>query len=743
MLSPKQSSLDIDKGKEANVINGIWVDPRGEVHTYLTDWLYQQQSERKSSPLYFLWASGIPQDKKVFKWEKLQGNGLFGYLIYFSDYNDYRAFIKSEDSNIHAEYISSFENQFLLRSQKRLFEGVPFKALKRCQCHIETIRLENKDSSLAKKRIFSISFQFSYLSKPFFFVLEEMTDEGERSLLRLFNETIQKYDPDVIEGHDIFNRTLYTLSERCQQLQVPCQWGRFGQKASSYESRVTTASQSIDFIRYDIPGRTVFDTALAARMFDSITTRDCPAFDLQTVFSHLNGSEQKSLEKETLDYKKIHEIHLNDPSMFYDVQREVLNQIRTIADVLLPSYFSQLSYCPMTLQEIYLRGPAVKINLMLLEHYYHSKHSLSQKKPIKSFSGGFTHNFVEGVFRNVAHFDIVSLYPTLLLNLNRNPSTDTRNVFIPLLKKLTQQRLYYKKRLTNTTEKAAQLEYSAYASSLKVLINSFYGYLGFEGARFGDSELAAEVTSKGRELLQSLIHLFQSNGASVLEADTDGFYAVLPEEYETQTEEIIAAAKKSLPEKVDLEYRGHYVSMFCYKAKNYALFDGKKVIRRGSALRSRNTEPYIDEIRNRYIAYMLGASNECPDSAILKLRSEISSNRLPVDHLAKTEYLNQSLQTYKKKVSEGGQPHRASMEVALKINPKLKVGDKVSYYMTKKKKKQQPNWQLVEPINEFHLVKRPYDPEYYIRKLEQTLGLLKAFLNKPEKVPIQSELCLK
>jgi len=41
---------------------------------------------------------------------------------------------------------------------------------------------------------------------------------------------------------------------------------------------------------------------------------------------------------------------------------------------------------------------------------------------------------------------------------------------------------------------------------------------------------------------------------------------------------------------------GRYEAMFCYKMKNYALYDGKKVTLRGSALRSRGIEPYLKKL---------------------------------------------------------------------------------------------------------------------------------------------------
>src|ERR1019366_773672 len=176
------------------------------------------------------------------------------------------------------------------------------------------------------------------------------------------------------------------------------------------------------------------------------------------------------------------------------------------------------------LQEAALRGTAGKIDLLFLEEYYHARSSCPAPVEMGTFEGGFTRSFQEGVFKHVLHFDVASLYPSLLLHIGRNPRPDTLGVFIPMLKRLREYRLKYKQ-LAKTAPTAAERDESqARQTTFKILINSFYGYLGFAGARFGDGELAAEVTRRGRELLQALIGEFQKHGCIILEADTDGIY---------------------------------------------------------------------------------------------------------------------------------------------------------------------------------------------------------------------------
>jgi len=192
----------------------------------------------------------------------------------------------------------------------------------------------------------------------------------------------------------------------------------------------------------------------------------------------------------------------------------------------------------------------------------------------------------------VLHFDVASLYPSLLLTIARNPKNDTLGVFIPMLRRLREYRLKYKQLARNGATQEVRSEAQARQTNFKILINSFYGYLGFSGARFGDGDLAAQVTRRGRELLQALIDEFAKHGCTILEADTDGIY-LSSEKYFQNPDALLALVAPILPPGIELEYDGRYTAMFCYKAKNYALYDGKKITLRGSALRSRGIEPYL------------------------------------------------------------------------------------------------------------------------------------------------------
>jgi DNA polymerase elongation subunit (family B) len=332
------------------------------------------------------------------------------------------------------------------------------------------------------------------------------------------------------------------------------------------------------------------------------------------------------------------------------------------------------------------------------------------------------------------------LYPSLLLQMGRNPKSDNLGVFIPLLRQLREYRLKYKQLARNAPTAAERDEAQARQATFKILINSFYGYLGFSGARFGDGELAAEVTRRGRELLQALIEEFQQHGCVILEADTDGIY-LSTEKYFARPEELLGLVARILPAGIELEFDGTYDAMFCYKAKNYALAAKGEITLRGSALRSRGIEPFLKRLGDEMIAFLLGVASVSPLAEIAELRRRIAAREQPVADLAKSETLSQNPEAYEQWVAGGGKPRRAAAEVALRMNPRPRMGERVSYFIGPKAKGQASDWQRALPLAAFDASRSPYDPEYYLVKIDDWLERYGRFLgHNPENA--QQEMSL-
>jgi DNA polymerase elongation subunit (family B) len=629
--------------------------------------------------------------------EVLKGEGVFRHLAHAQGAKPFETLLRQARDAGAVDAIRPLESEFLLQRKWRLFRDVPFHALRRCQLDLRWAddgRIQGMEVSTGGKRHRLLA--------------EKDDDGGEAELLLRFNAWLADSDPDVIEGHGLFTGPLDHLRERARQRKVPCLWGRFGQRASFRNSRLKAAERWIDYTRCDAPGRAVVDTQLLVQIYD-ISARELSGYGRAAAAEYFGvGSDDPLLESKAL------------------------------GDLLLPTYFEQARAFPILLQDATLRGQTSKIDLLFQEAYYHARQALPVPPEIAPFEGGYTRSFHEGVFRHVLHFDVASLYPSLLLAMGRNPSSDTLGVFIPLLRSLREYRLQYKQRARSAPTAEERAEAQARQTAFKILINSFYGYLGFSGARFGDGELAAEVTRRGRELLQALIEEFNRLGCTVLEADTDGIY-LSSEKFAKEPEVLLDLVEGVLPPGIELEYDGHYEAMVCYKAKNYALYDGKELTLRGSAFRSRAMEPFLQRLTDHLLGHLVGLEAESPESLWQTYRNRIATQALPVGELAKSEVLSQSPDAYERLMAEVGKPRRASAEAALQLSPRPRMGERVSYYVTAKRKGRTSDWQRARPVSAYDPNSAPYDPHYYLEKLDDWKTRYGLFLPQAPSGPTETQ----
>ena len=704
---------------------GLWVGPDGRVHT-CTTMPGGGRGEQVVAFRPFVWL-GAGTKHEGMTVEELKGEGAFHWLAHAESLAVLGDFCKEVREGTAIDVLKPYESQWLLQHRTRMYADLTFPELRRCQLDIETGAAESGAFSDAKNpgdRVLAIGLQCG--ARRELLTLGEETDAGEKRLLHAFNEMLRELDPDVVEGHNIFKFDLDYLRIRSKRHRVPCAWGRFGLAAEFRNSRLKVAERWIDFSRCDMPGRAVIDTYLLVQLYD-ITAREMTAYGLKDVAIYFGITPESGAGRTYIDGAQIQHVFRGDREKFLAYLADDLRETKGLADVLLPTYFEQARAFPLLLQEAALRGTAGKVDLLFLEEYYHARASCPAPVDIAPFEGGFTRSFQEGVFQHVLHFDVASLYPSLLLQMGRNPQSDTLGVFIPMLRKLREYRLKYKQLAKTALTAAERDEAQARQATFKILINSFYGYLGFSGARFGDGELAAEVTRRGRELLQALIDEFQQHGCVILEADTDGIYLSTEQHY-SRPEELLARVAKILPAGIELEHDGTYDAMFCYKAKNYALATGGVVTLRGSALRSRGIEPFLKRLSDQLIAYLLGVSNESPAAEVLRLRQRITAREHPVTDLAKAETLSQNPDAYQQWVAGGGKPRRAAAEVALLMNPRPRMGERVSYYIGVKAKGQTSDWQRARPVAAHDPDTAAYDPAYYLDKIDDWLERYGRFL---------------
>jgi DNA polymerase elongation subunit (family B) len=286
---------------------------------------------------------------------------------------------------------------------------------------------------------------------------------------------------------------------------------------------------------------------------------------------------------------------------------------------------------------------------------------------------------------------------------------------------------------------ARQHHLQALQNTFKILLNSFYGYLGFAQGHFADFDAAARVTQIGRDLLKQMIDWLGKQGAQVIEVDTDGIYFVPAER--TDVDDLQKRLGKELPSGIDVEFDEQFDAMFSYKAKNYALLtrDGEVIIK-GGALKSRGLEKF----QRVFLEQMIKLIMEGKPEAIPQLRDEfeqkIRSREWKIDMLMKTDTLQDSLDKYRAKIAGSARNRAAAYELALASGRNYKPGDQISYYV-KATPKKVPAYEAAKLASEFDPHDRDENVDYYIAKLDD---LVKKFsgLTAAASTPEQESLAL-
>lgn len=624
---------------------------------------------------------------------------------------------QSSQKALKAEAVASFAwndpvQQYLATTGRTLFKGMEFEDLFRLQIDIETETADGFDfSNPSRDPVAAIALSDSG-GWEHFLLVEPGSPDSERNAIAEAARLIRERDPDVIEGHNIFNFDLPFLSTRAKVHGIKLEWGRGGEPVAARSSRLQIAERAIQFERFTVHGRHVVDTYLLALQYDT-GVRELASFGLKTVARHLGVAEP---DRVLLDGDKIAASYRSGDPAFRIYALQDVRETRAVAAALSRSYFVQAQIFPLSYQDAVLRGNATKINGLLLREYLRRRHAIPLPPPAEPFEGGMTEMFETGVLNNVWHCDATSLYPSIMLAYRIGPSGDALGIFLGLLEELRTFRLQAKQAMRSAETPASRSRLDALQNAFKILINSFYGYLGFAQGHLADFAAAAEVTTRGRAILTSMVDWLREAGAKVIEIDTDGIYFQPPPG--ATPESLDLGMRGILPEGIEVEFGRRYRSMFSYKAKNYALLDEEgHVTIKGAALKSRGMEPFLRDYLDSMIRSLL--ENRATQAGDLagKTLVALRTGMIPIEKLARTEFLQDSLASYQRKIAASSRNRSAAFEVALRTGRDFKAGDQIRYYISGDNKRVTA-YQAAKPL-EAH---NPQSPDenlaYYAEKLE-------------------------
>src|ERR1700726_2370835 len=450
---------------------------------------------------------------------------------------------------------------YLTATGRTLFKGLPFEELKRMQ--LEVLSFEEPVAGVADAgpadHIMSIALSDNTGWEELIAVDPKKVDQSEHAAIKHLTSLIKERDPDVIEGHNLFRFDLPYLVGRAKKSKAKLDWGRSDGFLRSRPSRLQIAEKTIDYPKFTIDGRHFVDTFLLAQFYD-VGMRSLAGFERTDVARHFNLCDSE--ESSGLAGKELQRAYVDDSETFRRRALCGVRETRALSELLSQSYFIQAQIFPYNYQDVIVRGNATRINALFLREYFRQRHSIPELPVPQTFEGGYTDIFFTGVAHNVWHCDVASLYPSIILQFDCFPASDRLQIFRHLLTDLRNFRLEAKASMRAASSPAEQRHLEAFQNTFKILINSFYGYLGFAQGHFADFDAAARVTQIGRDLLKKMIDWLSKQGAKVIEVDTDGIYFVPPDNVDI--ENLQQGLAKELPKGIDVEFDEQFEAMFSY-----------------------------------------------------------------------------------------------------------------------------------------------------------------------------------
>ncbi len=669
---------------------------RVRVYQRSEDFASIHEQEDTFFPFFFLSDFSLLADRyrngDVHTATPLNGDNFYQYLLTFETWSDYwdalRQVEHRSDSDQQAPdelyRVGSPAQQYLMQTGRSCLLGMTLDDLHRLQLDIEVYSegsFPNADRPDDKVIIVALSDNRGWDE-----VLHLRDGIGEEQLLQELVYVLQERDPDVIEGHNIFEFDLAYLLDRCALHGVDFAIGRDGSVPRTYDSSMRFAERTVDYPAVDIVGRHVIDTYFQVMSFD-VFSRDLPDYSLKTAARYFDLAPE---ERTYIEGTEIAKAWRTDRATLLEYALDDVIETKRLAGHLSGSTFYLAQMLPMTYGSSARRGPAGKIESLFVREYLRRRHALPRSEWGSQSMGGYTDIFITGVLGPIVYADVESLYPSIMLNYDVQPSGDTLDLFPQLLERLTDLRLETKEDMKEAEEEEVRSELDARQSSYKVLINSFYGLLGFGLSAFNDFEEADRVARTGQQILRQLIDEIRARGGTVIEVDTDGVLFVPPEDVRGEQAEIdyTVSLTEAMPEGIRVGFDGRFKKMLSYKKKNYALLTYDDELKfKGSSLISRSNEPFGRDFVRKAIRRLLDHDVAGLHELYVDTRDKIvNSDWEGVERFARTETLKDTLEQYEADVEAGQRPRAATYELAKekqnRTGKPVKKGDRITYYIT-------------------------------------------------------------
>lgn len=483
--------------------------------------------------------------REQYRWVNLEGDNYYQVLVVFNNWFEMWGAKKQVLKNLKTRewkrkeiyMIASAESQWLMQTGNTMFKGRGFDDVHRLQCDIEAYsRVGFPNASRETDKIFIISMCDNkgfdvvfHIAPKGVHTKDSIRFDTEKEMLEEWVETIQALDPDIIEGHNFLSFDMPYLMTRCERYGIEVNIGRDGSVPTFYDTQIRFAERQIEYPAWTIAGRHIIDTYFLVLAFD-VVKRSMQDHTLKGAAKYFGFASEN---REYIQGDQIAKTWDEDPERVLRYALDDVYETRSIGKHLGGSHFALSQMVPMTYERIARGGSATKVEHIMVREYLEKRHSIPTFKAGRMEVGGYTDIFKIGVYENIVYADVESLYPSIMLNYDVKPSTDTLNTFPRILRELTDLRLATKaemkaledlngKPLTGRKKEHESLDHKQ--AAYKIQGNSMYGALGFNFFIFNDFIQADRVCTIGQGLLKKMLREIIKDGGQPIACDSVAAY---------------------------------------------------------------------------------------------------------------------------------------------------------------------------------------------------------------------------
>ncbi len=375
--------------------------------------------------------------------------------------------------------------------------------------------------------------------------------DSEYDLIQKFLETLEEYNPDFLVGYYTDGFDFPYLKARARKNGIKLMFNnstiKISRKGQSSATKIKGLPHLdlLKFIRHIMSGSLRLDSySLNSVAFELLKEKK---LDMNPQFIG------KAFDEASLELERYCEYNLKDSELTLKIAEKILPNLEEIARLINTTIFDVCRMPFSGLVETYLMKRAKEFDEIFPNKPTKDMEAIRR---MNSYQGAFIFDPIPGLHKNVVVFDFQSLYPSIIVAHNIDPSTLTNkdegyktpeillengekirhrfssNVegLIPsVIRDIITRRVRVKEMLKSDKLNPV-LQARSYA--LKTLANSTYGYYAYFGARWYCRECAESITSFGRFYIQSLIERAQKEGFNVIYGDSltsERFVTILDE----------------------------------------------------------------------------------------------------------------------------------------------------------------------------------------------------------------------